>query len=172
MSIDDRQLELRVQELLDFLDQSVDSVRDMLSMLNAFRAALIRRDDSALRQMQDHLPEVAAQRRQTDYRLERLMLEFADLLQCPAGEVRLTRIALALPPSQRSQVQEKQRALQTLVNRLHIEHRGTELLLRECERLNRLLLDGMIGKRNQTLTYTPHGQSRREMHRSIVSMRM
>jgi len=172
MSIDDRQLELRVQELLDFLDQSVDSVRDMLSMLNAFRAALIRRDDSALRQIQECLPAIAIQRQQTDCRLERLISEFAHLLQRPVSQVNLTRIGSFLPPSQRSQVQEKQRALQTLVNRLHIEHRGTELLLRECERLNRLLLDGMIGKRNQTLTYTPHGQSRREMHRSIVSMRM
>jgi|FrelakmetLWP11LW_1041352.scaffolds.fasta_scaffold42399_2 hypothetical protein len=172
MSVDDRQLELRVRELFDFLDQSIGSVQEMLSMLNVFRAALIRRDESTMRQMQDNLPTIAAQRQQTDSHLERLTSEFAHLLQCPVDQVSLTRIALSLPLSQRLQVQEKQQMLQSLVNRLHVEHRGTELLLRECERLNRLLLDGMIGKRNQTLTYTPHGQSRREMHRSIVSMRM
>ncbi len=172
MIADIRQFESYVAELLDFLDQSINSVREMLSILNAFRAALIRRDESAMRQMQDCLLEVAAQKQQTDDLLKGVVSKFARLLQCPVGEVNLTRISLALPIPQRFLVQEKQRMLKTLVSRLHIEHRGAELLLRECERLNRLLLDGIIGKRNQTLTYTPHGQSRRELHRSIVSVRM
>jgi len=58
------------------------------------------------------------------------------------------------------------------MNRLALEQAATEQLLRECERLNRMILEGIIGKRNQTLTYTPYGQARREVHQPILSMRM
>lgn len=172
MTMDARQMESAIQELLEFLDASADSVQQMLNMLSELRAALIRRDEPALRLMQDALPQIAAEKQQNELHLRQICRKFAMAMDCPAEQINLTRLAAALPVPQQSQVLKKQQSLQSLVNRLSVEHRGTESLLRECERLNRLLLTSILGKRNQTLTYTSTGQSRRELHRSIVSMRM
>lgn len=172
MSTDTRQLESEIQQLLEFLDSGADSIDRMLDMLSQLRAALIRRDEPALRQMQDTLPQVAAERLEMESQLRAICRKFASLLTCPAEQINLTKIASLAPAHQHAQICEKQQSLQTRVNRLAVEHRSTEMLLRECERLNRLLLAGMMGSASQTVTYTPSGLSRRELHRSIVSMRM
>ena len=57
-----------VEELMAFLDERTESVSRMLEQLNQLRAAVIRRDEQALRQMQDVLPLAAAQRDQADDR--------------------------------------------------------------------------------------------------------
>ncbi len=160
------------EELMTFLEERTESVRRMLEQLNQLRAAVIRRDEQALRQMQDVLPLAADQREQADNRQQQICQAFSRILQCRPEEVNLTRVGQHLMPEQKAALLGKQRLLKELMNRLSLEHCATEQLLRECERLNRTILEGIIGKRNQTLTYTPHGQSRREVHRPIISMRM
>lgn len=172
MSIDARQIESHVPPLLEFLDAGASSVCRMLEMLAQLRAALIRRDEPALRQMQESLPQILVQREEMESQLRYFCLQFSEWLRCPAEQINLTRIAAALPLPWQKQLQKKQQSLQKLVNQLNVEHRSTELLLRECDRLNRLLLAGILGNRNQTLTYTSSGLTRRELHRSIVSTRM
>ncbi|MBN2513422.1 MAG: hypothetical protein JXB18_10830 [Sedimentisphaerales bacterium] len=160
------------EELMAFLDERAQSVRQMLEQLNQLRAAVIRRDEQALRQMQEILPLAAAQREQADSRQQQICHAFSRILECRPEEVNLTRVGQYLMPEQKTALLPKQRLLKELMNRLSLEHCATEQLLRECERLNRTILEGIIGKRNQTLTYTSYGQTRREVHQPIISMRM
>jgi hypothetical protein len=160
------------EELMVFLDERTESVRRMLEQLNQLRAAVIRRDEQTLRQMQDILPLAAAQRDQADDRQQQICHAFSGILQCRPDQVNLTRVGQYLGSEQKAALLGKQRLLRELMNRLSLEHGATEQLLRECERLNRTILEGIIGKRNQTLTYTPYGQTRREVHQPIISMRM
>ncbi|MGH2271841.1 hypothetical protein ACQ9LF_08580 [Anaerohalosphaeraceae bacterium U12dextr] len=160
------------EELMAFLDERAESIRRTLDQLNQLRAAVIRRDEPALRQMQDVLPLAAAQRQQADDRQRQICQAFSLILQCRPDEVNLTRVGQYLDSEHRAALRSKQRLLRDLMNRLALEQAATEQLLRECERLNRMILEGIIGKRNQTLTYTPYGQARREVHQPILSMRM
>jgi hypothetical protein len=172
MTIDAEQMDDYIEQLLTFLDGSIICVEQMLEMLSGLRAALIRRDASALQRMQDALPQIAADKQNIEQKLASVCMVFARGMDCPAEQVNLTRIAAVLPLLARMRLLEKQKSLQSLVGRLSVEHRSTETLLHECERLNRLLLTSIVGKRDQTLTYAPDGRSRRELHRSIISMRM
>ncbi|MEN6306224.1 MAG: hypothetical protein ABFD91_00585 [Anaerohalosphaeraceae bacterium] len=161
-----------VNELLVFLEDRVASVGRMLDQLNQLRAAVIRRDEEQLRRMQDCLPLISAERSEMDIRQRQLCETFAGIAECRPEEVNLTRVGLFLDRERKAILVQRQQTLREMMSRLSMEHHATEQLLRECERLNRAILDGIIGKRNQTLTYTPYGQTCREIHHPIVSMRV
>lgn len=161
-----------VDELLVFLEDRIASVGRMLDRLNQLRAAVIRRDEEQLRGIQDCLPAISAERGEMDNRQRQLCQTFAGIVGCRTEEVTLTYVGRFLDVERKAVLTHRQRILRDMMSRLSIEHHATEQLLRECERLNRAILDGIIGKRNQTLTYTPYGQTCREMHHPIVSMRV
>jgi hypothetical protein len=160
------------EELFAFLDDSVVSMQDMLQKLNALRSAVIRRDQPTLEQMLDGMPEMSVLRNAMQQRQQQICQTFAVSLHCPPEKVNLSYIASFLEPAMALELKQKQRLMQDLIARLVREHHSTEMLLRECERLNRMVLDGMIGKANQTCTYGSQGRIQRQLHCSLVSTRM
>jgi hypothetical protein len=159
-------------ELFAFLDDSAVSMQHMLDKLNELRAAVVRRDQNTLQEMFDQMSEMTALRDGMQRRQQQLCQAFAVPLNCPAEKINLSYLALFLESSKADELKTKQRMLQELVGRLSRERRATELLLRECERLNRIILDGMIGRANQTYTYGSAGRVQRQLHCSILSTRI
>ncbi len=160
------------EELFNFLDDSILSIRRMLEQLTELRAAVIRRDEKTLRLMSEEMPELASQRVGMRERQQRLCEAFARLLHCRAENVNVSYLAEFLEPEKGRELKVKQRALQDLAARLSAEHKATEQLLRECERLNRMMLNGIVGSANHTLTYGRAGQVRRELYRAMMSTRI
>lgn len=157
------------EELFEFLDDSISVMQEMLGKLTDLRAAVIRRDENALRQMSEQMPELTARRDAMQQRQHQICQAFAIPLNCEAEKINISYLALLMEPSKASELKVRQRLLAELVGRLSREHRGTQLLLQECERLNRMMLDGIIGRTNQTYTYGIAGRVQREMHCNIMS---
>jgi hypothetical protein len=105
-------------------------------------------------------------------RQQQICQAFAGPLNYPAQKINISYLASFLEPVKAKELKQKQHLLQDLIGRLSREHLATEMLLRECERLNRMVLDGMIGKANQTCTYGSQGRIQRQLHCAIVSTRM
>jgi hypothetical protein len=159
-------------ELFIFLDDSVLSMQQMLDKLNELRAAVVRRDQDTLQQMSDQMPEMTALKDDMQRRQRQICQAFAGPLNCPPEKINVSYLALFLESSKAAELKIKQRRLQELVGRLSREHTVTQLLLRECERLNRKILDGFVGKSNQTCTYGSGGRVQRQMHCAIVNTRI
>lgn len=159
-------------ELFAFLDDSVLSMQQMLDKLNELRAAVIRRDQNALQRMSDQTPEMAVLRDDMQRRQQQLCRAFAEPLNCPTEKINLSYLTLFLESSKANELKTKQRLLQELVSRLSRERRATEMLLRECEKMNRMMLDGMIGGANQTCTYGTAGRVQRQLHCAILNTRI
>jgi hypothetical protein len=159
-------------ELFAFLDDSILSMQRMLGKLNELREAVIRRDQNTLQQMSDQMPEMTVLQDGMQRRQRQLCHAFAGPLNCPAEKITMSYLALFLESSKADELKTKQRLLQELVGRLSRERRATELLLRECERLNRMILDGIIGKANQTCTYGSAGRVQRQLHCAILNTRI
>lgn len=162
------------QELLDdlaaFLDGRTDQMQRTLEQLNLLRAAVIRRDESALAEMLEQT------------RLESQWRDDLDAAQGVLGQrlaaafglaepVNLTRLCAVLDAVQAERFRHKQRELLELAERVRVEHAATETLLRECARCNRHLLEAIVGRSAQHNTYDPQGQSRRSMDGSLVNVR-
>jgi hypothetical protein len=160
------------EELFVFLDDSVLSMQHMLGKLTELRAAVIRRDENSLRRMFDEMPELTAWRDGIQQRQRQLCAAFAVPLNCQAEKINISYLTLFLDPLKGEELKIKQHLLGELVSRLSREQKATELLLHECERLNRMILDGFVGKANQTFTYGSAGRIRREMHCAIMNTRI
>jgi hypothetical protein len=159
-------------ELFVFLDDCLLSMQKMLGNLNELRAAVVRRDQKTLGQMSDDMPELTALRDSMQQRQRQICQAFAGPLNCPADKINMSYLALFLEPQKAKELKTRQRLLQELVGRLSKEHGATQMLLRECERLNRAILDGIVGKANQTCTYGSAGRVQRQLHCSILSTRI
>jgi hypothetical protein len=159
-------------ELFAFLDDSVLSMQQMLDKLNELRAAVVRRDQDTLQQMSDQMPEMTVLRDDMQRRQRQLCQAFAGPLNCLPEKINVSYLVLFLEASKAGELKTKQHRLQELVGRLSRERRATEMLLRECERLNRMMLDGIVGKSNQTCTYGSGGRVQRQLHCAIVNTRI
>jgi predicted RNase H-like nuclease (RuvC/YqgF family) len=160
------------EKLFDFLNDSILSVRRMLEQLTELRAAVIRRDEKTLSQMSEKMSELAARRVEMQQRQLQLCSTFALLLNCRAEDVNVSYLTGFLKADRKKELKDRQQTLRQLTARLSSEHRATEQLLRECERLNRMMLEGIVGGTNHTLTYGHGGQVRRELHCAVMSARM
>jgi hypothetical protein len=160
------------ETLFDFLNDSILSVRWMLEQLTELRAAVIRRDEKTLAQMSEKMSELAVQRVEMQQRQRQLCEAFALRLNCRAEDVNVSYLTDFLEADRKKELKNRQQTLRQLTTRLLSEHRATEQLLRECERLNRMMLEGIVGGTNHTLTYGHGGQVRRELHCAMISARM
>ena len=161
-----------IENLFVFLDDSISSTRQMLEKLTELRAAVIRRDEKSLQQISEQMPELSSGRDSMQQYQRQICDSFAGVLNCPPEKVTLSYISEFLKSAKKIEMKTKQQLLRELISRLSGERLGTELLLRECERLNRMVLDGIIGRANQTCTYGSAGRIQRDMHCAIVSTRM
>lgn len=149
----------QVEELLDYLEAQARVLERVLGFLDAFRRALIRRDIPALEQMQEQLEEEGRVGAEVEGRRRHLMEQFAAAMGCRAEQVCLSAIARRCEPMQQVVLQERQKCLRELTERLRRQHLATELLVREYGRMNRRLLEILTGQQDRGRLYDARGRS-------------
>lgn len=161
-----------VEELFIFLDDSILAARQMLEKLTELRAAVIRRDEKSLQLIAEQMPEMTSLRDDMQRRQRQICDSFAGPLNCQPEKINVSFLSRFLEPAKQNDLKTKQHLLAELISRLSRERLGTELLLRECERLNRMVLNGIVGRANQICTYGSAGRVHRDMHCGIMSTRI
>jgi hypothetical protein len=67
-----------------------------------------------------------------------------------------------LSQEMRQEVAQRKTILERLVAKLRTEYMATAMMLSECSRFNRMLIDSIIGSRHSvTTTYNANGQTQR-----------
>jgi septin family protein len=137
----------------------MEHLRRTRDYLNALRAALIRRDMDELKQMQDHLSEEALQRQELDRSLESCRQCAAESLACRPEEVCISRLCNKADPQTAKRLRETQHQVQRLVREVKTAHLATELLLWECARINRRMLEAITGRLASAPVYDARGRT-------------
>lgn len=161
-----------MDELGVILDARQAELLGTLNRLNALRAAVIRRDEATLSTLFDEVQQDAEQKRQNDARqsvLEQRLLAGVEGLTLP---ITLSKVCERIDEKLRLPLRQKQAMLKDLSGRVQNELETTDMLLRECARCNRQLLNAILGRSQQSLTYDPQGQSQWNVHRGLVSMKI
>jgi hypothetical protein len=161
-----------VDALITFLDEQTLQVERTLEDLDQLRAAVIRRDQNALENLQAHIRHANSQKENAQKEQQQLQTRLSGLLACSPSDVTVSRLCEYLDSQDRQAVQVRQRRLQSLVRTLKNEHQATELMLRECARFNRLLLSCLIGEKNQTRTYSDQGKEQWSVHQGLMNIKM
>ncbi len=151
------QLNELVDRLLETLDEDICYVHVSLERLNRLRKAVIKREETSLKEMIELIQNDRMNYRHIENRRIELRKRIASLLGMNHDQVNMTRLCEIIEEPRRGLLKEKQKELNETVPKFRAEHTSTILLLRECARFNGLLLKAVLGDRQETSTYNSGG---------------
>jgi hypothetical protein len=151
----------KTEELLAVLEADGRHILESLSSLDRLRGLLIKHDETGLQELLQQIRMQTDAYGAVESQRQRLRRQLAALLDCPADDVTLSRLAAALPPPRREAVMHLKMTLRDLVKRLQREHRNTGLLLADCTRFNRALFRAIFQQgKAQPMVYGAAGKAR------------
>ncbi len=166
-------IENNIDELLAVLDTDIRHIHQSLSYLNELRSSVIKRDDAALGRLLELIRGMSEDYRSHESKRQLVRKELAGALGCSFQQVTLTRLEAILPSDKREQVARKKAELASLIQQLKKEHLSTALLLSECARINRMLLNEIFNMGNSgTVYYAPNGAAKRQNDTAFVNLQL
>lgn len=164
-------IELQVDELLKGLDADARNLQNSLSLLNELRGLVIKRDEVALRRLLKTIQTGAASTAEAGAQRESARRKLADSLGWQIGETTLSRLETVVSGRRRIEISEKKAQLMSLTGALRTEYSRTSLLLSECARFNRLLLENILQSgRTRGVTYASDGSTKQQSQTAFVNM--
>lgn len=164
-------LDRPVDELLVVLDEEIAQIDVTMERLDGLRSAVIRRDEEGLQALLETVRVEGERYRAVEARREDLRVRLARIAGCGVNEMNLSVLCGMLEGARRAAVAAKQEQLRDLTERLRREHLSTTLLLRECSRLNKMMLKGMFARGDEPVIYNARGNASMDIQNETVSMR-
>jgi len=166
------QIESKVDELLDVLDKDIEHLELSLIWLNELRSHVIKREDVSLSELLGNIKSEARDYSDNEIKRQSIRQELANSLGCKFEEMTLSNLATFLSEEKKSKVEEKRKQLRELALKLKNEHIGTMLLLSDCARFNRKLLNNIFDfKKTETVTYNSNGFTKRQADTNFVNLK-
>jgi hypothetical protein len=164
-------IEELIEEFLALLDADAVRLEATQGYLNTLRAGVIKRDEAAMIQLLETVSAEQDDRDAIENKRRSLRQIAAVAFGCTAEEVNLSRIMEYATPPLRQDVLRRQQTLTRLVEEFKTEYMATAILLNECSRFNRLLLDSIVGGRCRGVTtYNASGQMKRPNGSGFIAM--
>lgn len=159
-------------EFFPFLDRQIDALERAKELFDAFRAALIRRDMEELGQVRRRLEEEETVRLELDRQMGLCRRRLAAVLSCPPEEICISRLCRATDPSTAQELKKRQVRAQGLASEVKTVHLATELLLRECARINRRMLETITGRPTPPSIYDARGRAAWRPEAGLMNMKL
>ncbi len=164
-------IEDKVDELLLVLDEDIRHIQQTLSRLNELRSLVIKRDDASLGKLLELIRSESESYRKHELHRQSIRKELASALGCGFGQMTLSKLETSLPTDIKDQVAEKKTKLKSLIKELKKEHLSTALLLSECARFNRMLLESVFNFGNtRTVYYGSNGATKQQNDMAFVNL--
>ncbi len=168
----DNKLENLVEELLGVLDADIGHVGVMLERMDQLRTAVIKRDETFLRDLLEAIHGESQVHEAIESGRDDICRRLAKIMGCGEKQVNLSLLCENLEPAIRRSVAEKQSELKPLVEKLKREQVLTSMLLKECARLNNMMLRGIFTNSDSGITYNCRGDASWQGHRELVNCRL
>ena len=153
-------LRTHVGELLTILDEDIQLLDLRRSQLEALSVAIVERDDARLEALLNEIQQMLELQAGVDLRLDRIRGALAGDLSLPVQRVKLQALAGLLQGRDRAEIESRRRRIVELSERLRQQHLQTSVLLSECARVNRLLLEALFPQSKGVDTYGHDGPQR------------
>lgn len=149
-----------VDELLAALDEELVVLDTKCRHLKALSEHLVARDNDGAEVLMQQMELAEADQRQADHRLGAAGGLLAGNLGLSPGSARLSDLIPLLPPDVGRTLQAKRQQLVDGASRLRRRHLETAMLLGECMRINRTLLEAFKPSCQSVVTYGVGGSDR------------
>jgi len=163
----------KIDELLVVLDKDIEHIEESLSRLNELRSLVVKRDDTSLGKLLESIQVESDSYRRHESQRQSIRKELANAMGCSLEEMTLTRLEASLWEEKKAQVSERRAKLRSLIEELKKEYLSTAMLLSDCARFNRLLLQSVFGfGKTETITYSSDGNTKRQGETAFVNMQV
>lgn len=148
-------------ELLERLGGLLDEESRLLevrrSQLDSLCGAIVDRDDEAVERLLQQIEQAQALQTATDAKLQLVRGALAAALHLPRAELKLSVLVAMLEGPPRLELARRRQRIMDLAARLQREHLRAVMLLNECSRINRMLLESLLPGSETVTTYGREG---------------
>ncbi|MCE5326327.1 MAG: hypothetical protein LLG01_07905 [Planctomycetaceae bacterium] len=169
MILSEHPLTEQAEALIDSLQREVVLLEQKEQQMEGLRQAVVASDDAALESLMAAIARTDVEQSRLDMDLARRRAAVTEALAPGQPVMRLGQLAQALEGPQGRVVDELRGEVLQRVRRLRRRHLETAILLAECSRINRLLLDTLLGRGSSVETYDASGQRRGQMDGGLLN---
>jgi hypothetical protein len=164
-------IQAQVAALLDVLNEDIRHVEAALVRLDTLRKLLIKRDEGALAKLLEEIRGQGETYVATERKRQELRQDLASGLGWKEKEVTLTNLLSHVTGDLGTTLAQQQAKLKDLIVRLKREHTLTAMLILDCRRFNRSLLQVFLGPAGKTgTTYSPTGAAKHPTGMALLNM--
>jgi len=165
------EMEVKVDRLLVVLQRQLEAIKLNLSRLNELRAFVVKRDEVSLRKLLTNIQSESPMQAQDEQKREILRRELADIFGCQTSQMTLSMLEKQLDGQRKQRVTHIKNELRDSAIELRKEHSGTMMLLAECARFNKTLLNGILSLgRSSEITYSQNGSALRHGNSGFMNL--
>jgi len=146
------------ETLASCLDAQIDLLCRRESELDSLSECIISGDNDRMEQVLDQMTLSRRSQADADARLDAARRIVAERLGWQVGKTRLANLIGLVEPAHRDALRSRRRQVLELAERISLKHRRTAILLAECTRVNRLLIDCMVGSGRRVTLYGQAGR--------------
>jgi len=148
-----------IGELTTVLDEEIGLLERRCDQLRDLAEATLQRDDDGLEALLDRVERALETQAATDLKLQALRNALADAFGWSIPQMRLARLIEELPGRLAAEISYRREQILLLSERLKDQHVRTALVVSECARINRLLLESFFPEGRRVTTYSSTGAS-------------
>ncbi len=161
-----------INEFLVCLDKDIAHLEEVLLRLDAMRTSVIKRDDVSLGELLEGIRSKSQEYQRQESRRELVLAGLAESLGCGLKELTLSGLESFLEGEVSGEVAKRHKRLMSLVVSIRKEYRRTSLLLLECARFNRELLQSILELgEHEGRTYGSDGSAKTDLGNRFVDFR-
>jgi len=146
-----------VQRLTESLDQQIELLGARSDELDALNESICANDNDRMEQVLTEMGLSRQRQGQADRQFKAAREDLARHLGWQIGKTRLERLLGLVGEPERRALARRRRQVVELAETLRRKHRQTVVLLAECAKINRLLIDCLLGPDQRVTVYGATG---------------
>jgi hypothetical protein len=157
------------EQLLEALDRELELLAAKRAEMEQLLAALVNRDNATLEKLLPRMEQTQQEQSGADREVERISSDLAAEVGCPVKRPRLSQLAPYLPSDLARVLEDRRQALTGQLGLLRRKHMEMSMLLHECQKINRLLLETLLRGSFGPRTYSAKGNLRHRDGGGVMS---
>ncbi|MHC4132030.1 MAG: hypothetical protein ACYSSP_02740 [Planctomycetota bacterium] len=166
-------ISVKTVQMICSLEKDIQHIEQILKHLDEIRSLVLKRDENSLKELLERTQAKTDEYKNQESNRQLIRKELAHALNCSVQQVKLSKLEQILPEELRVQLEEKRIKLVSLTDKLKKEHLNTVMLLAECARFNRMVLNGIFKFGNSDIvTYSSSGTARQQGGNNFMNLKM
>ncbi|MCK4887366.1 MAG: hypothetical protein KAS96_08255 [Planctomycetes bacterium] len=166
-------IEDKISELMMVLDIDIAHLQESLLRLNDLRMLVVKRDNDKLGKLLMTIEASTNSHKENEQRRQRICQYLAEAAGTGSKYATLADIEQMIDGPMKLEFNRRRLKLKVLASEVKNDYLSASMLLADCARVNRMLLDGIFGGgKGREISYSANGSAKRENNINFMSMEL